>query len=189
MLKTLTQKAERKDSPISATQIIMGLWIGNEDSAITESWVRQNKISLIINCTKDVPTNIKGITYCRIPVDDLLKKEDTDKMTLFLPIVVETIHRYLSQGKNVLVHCHQGIQRSATVVTAYIMKYYNLQPREAINFVIKRRKEAFFGGKYVNFSDSLKAYRKLLDREIMIKKQRSRNGGGILQKIKKTFMQ
>lgn len=150
---------------VSANQIAPHLWVGNEASSQSPTWLRQHKIGLIVNATKDVPNAFQtdGIMYIRVPVDDLLKKEDTVKMTKVLPSLVECLHRKIKSGKNVLVHCHQGVQRSATIATAYIMKYYNLTTEQAINFVIKQRSRAFFGGSSINFEDSLREYRRWLD--------------------------
>ena len=38
-------------------------------------------------------------------------------------------------NKPVLVHCHRGVSRSATVVIAYMMKFKNIGMLEAFNFV------------------------------------------------------
>ena len=60
------------------------------------------------------------------------------------------------EGKTVLVHCHQGIQRSCTIVAAYLMVTNKMSLVNAINLIISRRPIAFWGGKGVNFLDSLK---------------------------------
>lgn len=44
---------------------------------------------------------------------------------------------------NVLIHCEMGIQRSPAIVTAYLMKYYNMNIDDAIEFIIKKRINAF----------------------------------------------
>ena len=100
--------------------------------------------------------------YIRIPIDDSLKQEDTDKMTKILPILVEDIRRSVLAGKNILVHCYEGRERSATIVTAYIMKYHKMTPEKAIKLVVEKRPKAFFGGKYINFDESLQDYKKLI---------------------------
>lgn len=149
-------------SDVSAHKIIDNVWVGNEASAMSEKFIRDNNIQVIINCTKDVPMKFSGITYFQIPIDDSLKEEDIDKMTRILPIVVEFIKRSVETKKNILVHCYQGAQRSAGVVTAYIMNKYNKTPREAVAIVLKRRPPAFHDGNHVNFDKSLVQYQSLL---------------------------
>jgi protein-tyrosine phosphatase len=48
-----------------------------------------------------------------------------------------------------------GSQRSPTVAAAYLIKYYGLNVKEAINFVKSKRMIAFYGGN-VNFKPFLK---------------------------------
>ena len=42
-------------------------------------------------------------------------------------------------GERVLVHCHAGVSRSATIVIAYIMKHTQLNMHDAYTFVKDRR--------------------------------------------------
>jgi dual specificity phosphatase 12 len=51
----------------------------------------------------------------RISVEDI----DYEDLLIHLPSACQFIHGALEEGGNVLVHCVQGISRSAAVVAAY----------------------------------------------------------------------
>jgi dual specificity phosphatase 12 len=51
----------------------------------------------------------------RIPVEDV----DYADILIQLPAAVHFIHESLNQGGVVLVHCLQGLSRSATIIAAY----------------------------------------------------------------------
>ncbi|QNV47859.1 protein tyrosine phosphatase-2 [Alphabaculovirus altersperidaniae] len=49
------------------------------------------------------------------------------------------IDKKLKEGKNVYVHCHAGVSRSATVLIHFIMKRYKISLAEAYQIVVDRR--------------------------------------------------
>jgi protein-tyrosine phosphatase len=106
----------------------------------------------IVNCTKDLPMVGPGI---RLPVDDDLSAEAMDTMAQNLPRVLSIIDSVRSSGRNVLVHCFAGQQRSAAVVTAYMMKE-GMCKKDAVHFVRSKKRDAFLTG--INFGPVLENF-------------------------------
>ena len=94
----------------------------------------------------------------RIPVDDDLT--DGSRMLLFhyLPSIVEVISNYIRERKGVLVHCHAGCQRSASVVAAYIMSQTGFEPELTVKLIRSKRSLCFTPG--VNFYKTLVLWKK-----------------------------
>lgn len=86
-------------------------------------------VKLVVNCTNDreVPCfhESKGLKYVRIAVND---NESADLLP-YLDGASDAIAEVLRRGENVLVHCHQGVSRSATVVAAFLLKLGAASPR------------------------------------------------------------
>lgn len=109
----------------------------------------------VINCTKNLPT-VKSQSGTRLYVDDDLRKESIDIMTQNLPLMVKYIDDHVSKGKDVLVHCAAGQQRSAAVIAAYLMKTKGFTVDQAVEFIKSKKPDAFLTG--VNFRESLLAF-------------------------------
>jgi len=73
--------------------------------------------------------------YHVIPVED----NSSEDLLARIPAAIEFIEKSLAEGGNVFVHCANGISRSPTVVTAYLMKTRNLSTEEALAFVSSKR--------------------------------------------------
>lgn len=137
-----------------ANLIIPGLWLGNMEAAKSKEFMKKNNIKLIINCSNDIPNFYENnIQTIRIPVDDSLKDKDFVIMSKYIPSIIEIIYRNIYSGNNVLVHCYAGMQRSACVVSAFLMYYLHLDTYESILYIKSRRNIAFTP--YVNFLKSL----------------------------------
>ncbi len=73
--------------------------------------------------------------YSRVAVADT---EHTD-ITPFLTEALDFIHDAREKGHHVLVHCQQGVSRSATVVLGYLIKHVGLDLRSAYVWLKQRR--------------------------------------------------
>ena len=136
-----------------ATEILPNLWIGDKRSPAMKNFKDKYNISLVVNCSRTVPLYKGNHKNIRIPVDDDLT--DTSRMLLFhyLPSIVEIIGKYIMERKGVLVHCHAGCQRSATIVAAYIMSKTGFEPGLVVKLIRTKRSLCFTPG--VNFYKTL----------------------------------
>ena len=150
----------------SYDEIIPNLYIGNIDSANNLSFIKDKKIKVIINCSKQIPNFFESqkeqlnLEYYRLPVADSLLDEDIKDMEILLPQFVNIINNALLENKPVLVHCYAGRQRSACLIAAYLIYKYKYSLDEVYKFILLKRKEAFHYGKSFNFNRSLLNYQK-----------------------------
>ena len=128
-------------------EIIDNLFIGSATSLNCS-----DDFDLIVNCTTDIFIK-KPDNTIRIPIRD-----SPDECKLFLQLlddtnVLEKINTALINNQKVLVHCYAGQQRSCAVVACYLIKYNNMIPYTAINYIKMKRRIAFFGE--VNFISAI----------------------------------
>lgn len=141
-----------------AHEIIPNLWLGDITSSQDVNFHNYYRIDCVFNCSKElkfIPKNKlkhKQIHY-RIPVHDNLKKEEIVAFANNSVQVIATLDKQLKKNKKVLVHCYAGAQRSAAVVTMYLIYKYKFTPIEAIKKVKKIRPQAF--PRSVNFKDAI----------------------------------
>ena len=120
------------------------------------------ELGLIINCCPEVTINYNklnikpDVVYLKFNDDP----EESDKLLKILDEskILNIMHDYISCGKNVLVHCAMGVQRSATIVACYLLKYYKADINTTILHIKHRRPQSFENG--VNFTKVLQHFRK-----------------------------
>ena len=110
--------------------------------------------AFIVNCTKDLPMiRQQGI---RIEIDDNGNKIEIDNMFLAFNETVEIIHDKLSNNITVVIYCLAAVQRSCTIISAYLMAKHNFTLEKSILFIRSKKPNAFFWA--VNFRDALERY-------------------------------
>jgi len=114
-------------------EILSHLYLGNEGVAKCRSALDNNFITRILNVTSHLPNYFEqeGLLYKKIPVED---RVDVDMMQ-HLEGALQFIEETRLRGEKILVHCHAGRSRSATVILAYLVKFYNYSLFGALEFL------------------------------------------------------
>lgn len=129
----------------NAHEIIPHIWLGNIKAALDEDFLRQNNITIVFNCTKDLPFNMSSavLRRYRLPVTDNLEPSEIRNMELWAPETLKMLLQEYHAKNNILVHCAAGMQRSAAVVAMLLMVLKNVHTDEAIAMVQEKRSIAF----------------------------------------------
>ena len=127
--------------------IVPYLYLGNCDSINKENLLNLD-IQLVINATTSCPFQLESsnIRNIRIPIEDDLSMSSNIKMYTYIKLVLPIIDSYVKNKKPVFINCMAGMQRSATIVAAYLIVYRGYNVEEAISFIRKRRPIAFRPG-------------------------------------------
>ncbi|KAM7538136.1 hypothetical protein Aperf_G00000072822 [Anoplocephala perfoliata] len=142
----------------SMSQILDFLYIGNAKDSKNAKVLMDKRITHVINATYDLPNFFEEegkLKYLRVEVED---SGTADLMPHFRP-VIDFIDEAVRSGGRVLVHCQEGVSRSASLVIAYIMAHSNLTLMHAIEVVSHARAIIFpninFLGQLNTFYNSL----------------------------------
>lgn len=122
------------------TEIISGLWIGDIDDAFNNTFLKDNNITILINCTLNYTfPNIK-INKLRIPIssnltplkDMILLKKNKDKILKYL---YENLN-----NSSILIYCYDGLIISPLIVSLFLIKYGNIS-KDNIRSILKSKNQ------------------------------------------------
>lgn len=118
-------------------QIVLGLYIGNVEAASDLGLLMRLRITGIVNAAKELPNYFPyRFHYISMNYDDISKQRLNKDA---LERAYDFIWNELDQGGAVLVHCHAGVSRSASIVLYYLMMQYGLDFDQALNYVRRVR--------------------------------------------------
>jgi protein phosphatase slingshot len=122
-----------------ATLVDDSLYLGSFYNAEDLAWAQEVKVKFVINMT--VPAEghqekrLPGVTYAHFPLEDVPAAD----ILAHLSPCVHLITAAIASGNVVLVHCMQGVSRSATVAAAYLMKKNKWTVKQALEHLKARR--------------------------------------------------
>jgi rhodanese-related sulfurtransferase len=129
----------------NADEIIPRVWLGNRFAALNKQWLTDNNITVVFNATKDIPFSDCQIikNKYRIPVDDNLAEVEIANMAKWSPEIGFKILREYKAGKNILIHCAAGMQRSAAAMAIFLISLTGQSPAIIMSHIRKKRNIAF----------------------------------------------
>ena len=125
---------------IEPTKIVDNIYLGNAYNASNFNQLDELNINTIINVTNEIPNyfdNIQEYDYLKININDT----NSDSIKNFFEESNQYIKNIQQQkpDKNILIHCYMGSSRSATILTAYLLKNFNLNPKQAFSLLQEKR--------------------------------------------------
>ena len=113
------------------------LYLSNYKAASNISELEKNNIKYIINCSGDVCENVCNyINYLTL----YLKDNTKENIECVFYKCIDFINKCKKENKKILIHCFQGISRSATIAIAYLVYNNKMNVDKAFNFIQKKRK-------------------------------------------------
>lgn len=115
-------KLEHINCVIPATEECGGLYIGDTIATLKTEYLLDNKIEALLCLNAEAAKNVQ---LTRFPLDfRYMEIQDHVDYPIYLHFesAYDFIESKLNSKKNVLVQCHGGVSRSATIICAYLIK-------------------------------------------------------------------
>jgi protein-tyrosine phosphatase len=148
----------------SFNKIEDNLYLGNYKAVNDYNFLNRHNIKAIVSLYYNPDFHIyKNKKYYHLSIRDDKKFISNKKMFIEFDKIIKFIYENQQNG-GVLIHCHFGYQRSATVTAAYIMWKYNMSMKHAINHIKSKRNLVFLPD--IHFRFALTLWEKKLIKQI-----------------------
>ena len=126
----------------NANRVTQNIWIGDIRAAASHEWLSKTGVTHVVNCTNHIscPFNKRGIHYLKLNLQDSPVPHVDDLFRVLEPsyVYICKVLAY-SPKTQILVHCHAGISRSASVVIYYLMRSQNWTYETALDYLKGKR--------------------------------------------------
>ena len=135
--------------------IVPNLYLGNIRGANDINFLKKHNIEAILNCTQNEPFNhyFNDKIILRLNINDSKDIDNINKFKNDIHDCITFIEECIDNNKPVYVHCYWGLMRSATVIACYLIKKYNILPKDAICIIKEQRPRAI--SSIYNFNEIL----------------------------------
>jgi len=148
----------------NANEIVPRVWLGNRFAAWDGEWLKANNITVVFNCSKDLDFHDSVKKRYRVPVHDNLQADEINNMTQWSTEIAYKVLREYKAGNNILIHCAAGMQRSAAVMTIFLITLTGERAPALMSHIRRKRPIAFVP--QANFRKSIEYYDALYHNDI-----------------------
>ncbi len=123
----------------SFNEIIPNIFVGNYSFALSKKLLLENKITYILNCgngLKNFYSNESNFKYINIPLYD----SKTQDLKQYIPKINNFIDEGSNNNNKILIHCGEGVSRSAAVCLMYMITNKGYTYSKAKETFINKRK-------------------------------------------------
>lgn len=120
-----------------SAEVVSGLWIGTEDAPQDEDFLEENNIALVIDLTDFHKWESSKLEVIGIMLNDIehFNPDELESFKTRVETAIELISSYRTQGRNILVHCQMGINRSAFVIGYYLINVEKYSYDDTLNLL------------------------------------------------------
>ncbi|KIJ55259.1 hypothetical protein M422DRAFT_87091, partial [Sphaerobolus stellatus SS14] len=122
--------------PSAASQIMPNLYLADAHTATSPHVLSSLGITHVVSVLGPALRFPQGVKVLHLPLDDFPWEDLLSHLHRANDWVEDAMR---GKGNKVLVHCWQGISRSASVVAAYFIKNQHMSAEAAIAFVKSKR--------------------------------------------------
>ena len=128
------------------SEIIPGLFVG---SIASVKHGLPPGVKRVVNCAQEIGNiaNVPAGSYLHLDLLDDDTDTDNLKFCRYISVVIKFIDSIPLQQSPVLLHCYEGISRSASMCLAYLMWHHHPQCNtiyNGVNFIVSKRQIAFY---------------------------------------------
>lgn len=146
-------------------EILDGLWMSDYDFTKNEKELKKMDIKVVINCTQTFPFLYDADVKVRLPIMDSHKNKTNELLLAHLRKITTLIKFSLFNNKNVLVFCHKCVQRSPTIILAYLIEFGGYELKEAIEYLKSKKNNVFMP--FFNFEFAIREFSKCIKNDIL----------------------
>jgi hypothetical protein len=108
------------------TEIISGIWISDINGSFDNNFLKDNNITILINCTLKYGFPDINVKKLRIPLsDNLTPSEDLFLLKKNKDKIIEYIYEHIDFS-NILIYCYDGLLISPLIVSLFLIEKGNI---------------------------------------------------------------
>ena len=122
-------------------ELVSGIFISNTKNALNETYYKQYKIDIVINCTlQESFIHLPHVKKIRLPVSyDMLYETDIHLIRSMYPKVNKILKDNFLHH-NILIYCYDGIKISPLIVAIFLMKEGSILKTDIHNIFSSKHK-------------------------------------------------